>query len=64
MRGTFGLAIEFEERGVCPTVHDDLGAEGRTVQHLRRDNAQPTRGVDHWSLEGGVELPTRRGRHG
>ena len=46
MRGTFGSAVEPEERGVRPIVHDDPGAEGGTEQHLQRDSARPTGGVD------------------
>ena len=64
MRGTFGPAVESEERGVRPTVRDDPGAKGGTVQHLRRDSVRPTKGVDCWSLEGGIQFPTGRGRHG
>ena len=46
MHGTFGPAMESEERGVRPTVRDDPGAKGGTVQHLRRDGARPTGEVD------------------
>ena len=34
MHGTFGVAVESEERGVRPIVRDDPGAEGGTEQHL------------------------------
>ena len=64
MRGTSRPAMESEERGVRPTVRDDPGAEGGTVQHLRRDDVRPTGGVDCRSLEGGVQLPIERRRHG
>ena len=64
MHGTSEPAMESEERGVRLAVRDDPGAEGGTVQYLRRDSARSTREVDCKGLEGGVQLPTGRQRHG